>query len=338
MRRNPKTTSVQQKATKVRDRNPPRSLSTSDALWELPDPLSVLEVRHDDGSVTFVRRHGHPGGPRLLLCHGNGLAIDFYYPFWSLLEEDYELVVYDLRNHGWNAVGARTEHNFPNLIRDQEQVVEAVRTRYGDKPMVGVFHSLSALVALLSPTLGTGRTGELAGWFLLDPPLYRPGPEDPDFDEVAEKAAGMAQRRAHRFQKRSEFAELVSYMRLLLRAVPGASELMAQSVLRESEGGDGFELRCPRDYEAQIIAYVRTFAFLVDFGDLPCPTKVLGSDPTLPYAYLPTFDLSHIEAIDYDFIPEATHFLQLEKPAECVAALKEFLEDRGLSRPWIIPA
>lgn len=303
---------------------------TSDPVWELPEPLSVLEVRHDDGSVTHVRRHGHIGGPRLLLCHGNGLAMDFYYPFWSLLEKDYELVVYDLRNHGWNPVGARTEHNFPNLIRDQEQVVEAVRVRYGNKPMVGVFHSLSALIALLSPTLGTGRTGELAGWFLLDPPLYRPGPEDPDFDEVAEKAAGMAQRRAHRFQDRREFAELVSYMPLLLRAVPGASELMSRTLLRESLDGGGYELRCPRDYEAQIIAYVRTFAFLVDFGDLPCPTKVIGSDPTLPYAYLPTFDLSHIGTIEYDFIPEATHFLQLEKPAECAGALKEFLEDRGL--------
>ena len=68
----------------------------------------------------------------------------------------------------------------------------------------------------------------------------------------------------------------------------------------------------------------------MDFGSLPCPTKVIGSDPTLPYAYLPTFDLSHIETVDYDFIPETTHFLQLEKPQECVAAMSEFLKERGL--------
>ena len=35
--------------------------------------------------------------------------------------------------------------------------------------------------------------------------------------------------------------------------------------------------------------------------------------------------------MDYDFIPEATHFLQLEKPAECVAVTREFLERRGLA-------
>ncbi|MCY4398605.1 MAG: alpha/beta hydrolase [Gemmatimonadetes bacterium] len=300
-------------------------------MWELPEPLSVHDVRHDDGSVSIVRRHGNPEGPRLLLGHGNGLASDLYFPFWSLLADDFDLFLYDLRNHGWNAVGARREHNVPNLVRDQEQVIEAVSLGYGDRPTIGVFHSLSALTTLLSPTLGTGRSGSLSAWVLFDPPLFRPGPEDPDYDLIAEATAGMTRRRTHRFDHRSDFADLVSYLPLLMRAVPGASELMANTILRESGGEEGYELRCPREYEAQIVAYVRTYAFLVDFGNLPCPTKVIGSDPTLPYAYLPTFDLGHIQTVDYDFIPDTTHFLQLEKPSECVRAMCEFLEDCGLA-------
>lgn len=298
-------------------------------MWEVSEPLSVCDVRHDDGSVTIVRRHGNPHGPRLLLGHGNGLAADLYYPFWSLLTDRFDLLVYDLRNHGWNLVGEQREHNVPNLVRDQEQVVDVVARRYGDRPTIGVFHSLSALTTLLSGVLATGRTGRLSAWVLFDPPLYRPGPDDPDYDALAEKSAGMTEKRTHRFRKRSDFSDLMSYLPLLLRAVPGASELMARTILRESSD-EGYELRCPREYEAQIIAYVRTYAFLVDFGNLPCPTKVIGSDPTLPYAYLPTFNLAHIETLDYDFIPETTHFLQLEKPEECVAAMCEFLEDRGL--------
>ena len=76
--------------------------------------------------------------------------------------------------------------------------------------------------------------------------------------------------------------------------------------------------------------YVRSFSPLVDLGMLPCPTKVIGADPTLPYAYLPTLDLSHVMTVDYDFLPETTHFLQLENPAECVAVIREFLEENGL--------
>ena len=305
------------------------------ARWDIPTPRSVHEVRQDDGSVTFLRRHGNSAGPRLLLGHGNGLAMDFYYPFWSLLTDDFDVLLYDLRNHGWNDVGERAEHNLPNLIRDQERVVEAAARRYGDSPTIGVFHSLSALTTLLSDTLGTGACDRLAAWVLFDPPLYRPGPSDPDFDGIAQEAAGMAMRRSDRFGTRESFAELFDFLPLLDRAVPGASNLMAQTVLRRSSGQGlqlgGYELRCPRDYEAQIIAYVRTYAFLVDFGNLPCPTKVIGSDPTLPYAYLPTFDLSSIRSVSYDFIPETTHFLQVERPGECVAVMRDFLEERGLA-------
>lgn len=302
----------------------------SDVVWEVPKPLSVDRVRHDDGSFTNVRRHGNTRGPRLLVGHGNGLAIDLYYPFWSRFLDRFDVFVYDLRNHGWNAVGSLREHNVPNMIRDQEQVVEAVFGRYGRKHTIGVFHSLSALTALLSAELGTGRTGDLSAWVLFDPPLYRPRLGEAEFDRSADRSAELARRRTDRFQRESEFSELVHHL-LLTRAVPGVADLMASTVLRESADGQSFELRCPREYEAQIFAYARTYAFLVDLGDLPCPTKVIGSDPMMTFSYMPSFNLSHINTVDYDFIPESTHFLQVEHPAECDELMRGFLEGHGLS-------
>ena len=302
---------------------------TTKAIWEVPEPRSVCDVRHDDGSVTKLRRHGNPGGPRLLLSHGSGLALDLYYPFWSLLQDDFDLFLYDIRNHGWNAVGSASGHNVPNLVLDQERVVEALEDQYGRARTIGVFHSLAALTALLSPSLGTGRTGELSAWILFDPPMFRPKMGDVEYEELSEKLAATIRRRTDRFGDQEDFAELIRHL-LLTRAVPGAAELMARTVLRESPDGTGYELRCPREYEAQILAYTRTFAFLVDMGRLPCPTKVVGSDPTLAFSYMPSFNLSHIETVEYDFLPDTTHLLQLEQPAECVAALRRFLEARRL--------
>ena len=66
------------------------------------------------------------------------------------------------------------------------------------------------------------------------------------------------------------------------------------------------------------------------FRNTPCPTKVIGSDPTLPYTFLPTIDLGDILTVDYDFVPETTHFLQLEKPEECAEMVREFLEINDL--------
>ena len=59
--------------------------------------------------------------------------------------------------------------------------------------------------------------------------------------------------------------------------------------------------------EAQLMDYARSFFPLLDIEAYPCPIKIVGADPTLPYSYLPTFDFSHVMTVDYDFIPEATH-------------------------------
>ena len=295
-----------------------------DTVWEIPEPISVCEARLDDDSVTTVRQHGNPSGPRLVLSHGNGLAIDLYYPFWSLLAGDFELMVYDLRNHGWNQVGRRREHNIPTLIHDHDLILESIDRHYGSKPTVGVYHSLSTLVTILADTR------PYSALVLFDPPLCKPTANETEFDEAAERGAAMTKRRGYRFRTEEEFTELLSFLPGFARVLPGVRELMGRSTLRRSADGQEFELRCPREYEAQIMEYVRSFAPLLDLTLLTCPTKIIGADPTVPFAYLPTFSLSHILSVDYDFLPDATHFLQLEQPKECVALMREFLDSTGL--------
>lgn len=294
--------------------------------WEVPAPLSELEVRLDDGSVTTVRRHGNPEGLRVVMSHGNGLAIDLYYPFWSLLRDEFDLFIYDLRNHGWNAVGPRLSHNVPTLIRDQDLVLEAIDRSFGKRPRIGIFHSVSALTTLFS----SAQDGSFSALVLFDPPLCKPGASQIEFDTAAERLASRVRQRSRHFRSESELAEILSYMPAYTRVIPGVCELVASTTLRESPSGQGYDLRCPPEYEAQIVEYTRSFSVLADLDTLSCPTKAIGADPTLPSAYLPTFDMSHILTVDYDFLPETTHLLQLEKPAECVASVREFLEGVGL--------
>ena len=293
---------------------------TAETIWDVPEPASVSEVRLHDDSITTVRRYGTPSGLRLVMSHGNGLAIDLYYPFWSLLAEDFDLVVYDLRNHGWNRVGVQQNHNIPILMHDHDLILESIARRYGDKPTVGVFHSVSALISLLS------FSKRFAAQILFDPPLCKPTANEAEFEAAAERRAAMARRRGHRFRTEREFAELLAYLPGFTRVVPGVRELMASTTLRRSPDGQEFELRCPREYEAQVIEYVRSFSPLMDLEGLACPTKVVGADPTLPNTYLPTFDLSHMLTVDYDFLPESTHFLQLEQPENCARMLRGYLE------------
>ena len=303
---------------------------TNDSPWNVPRPDSTCDVRLDECTVATVRRYGNSTGPRLILSHGNGLAIDIYYPFWSLLTGDFDLMVYDLRNHGWNNVGDRRDHNIPTLIADHDRILDAIFRDYGEKATIGVFHSLSTLVTLLS--FSDHRYSALV---LFDPPLCKPAASETEFDAAAERTAALARRRTERFVNEEQFAELLSFVPGFARVLPGVRELMARSMLRKAKDGEGYELRCPRDYEAQIAEYVRSFSPMLDLTNLTCPTKVVGADPTVPFAYLPTFDLSHATVVDYDFVPEASHFLQLENPGECVAILRQFLEQQGLVRNGI---
>ena len=59
--------------------------------------------------------------------------------------------------------------------------------------------------------------------------------------------------------------------------------------------------------------------------------KVIGSDPTYQFSFMPAFDLSALDEMNYDYIPESTHLLQLEYPHECASKLVEFLETHGLA-------
>ena len=293
----------------------------SEGLWKVPKPHSVAEVRLDDGSVTALRRHGNREGPRLVLSHGNGLAIDLYYPFWSLLADDFDLIVYDLRNHGWNAVGSSEVHSLPSFVRDHDVILEATDRHFGAKAKVGVFHSVAALTTLLSTATESGYSARV----LFDPPVCKPGRSQVQFDDAAEFTAAMTRRRTDRFKSEADFAAVLSVASAFSRVVPGVLELMARTTLRPAANGVEYELRCPKEYEAQIVDYARAFSVLVDLEALTCPTKVIGADPTLPYSYLPTFDMSHVMTVDYDFIPETTHFLPLENPEACAAATRDFV-------------
>ena len=295
------------------------------AGWEIPEPLAVCEVRLAGEAVAAVRRHGNRRSSlRLVLSHGNGLAIDLYYPFWSLLADDFDLIVYDLRNHGWNSVSARKHHNIPTLIHDHDLILDTIAHHYGDKPTVGVFHSLSALIALLS------FKDAYSALALFDPPLCKPNANVAEFDESVERTSAMARCRWNRFRSEDEFADLLAYLPGFARVLPGVRELMARTTLRRTTDGDAYELRCPREFEAQILQYMRGFAPLLDLEMVSCPTKVIGADPTLPYTFLPSFDLGHIGAVDYDFVADATHLLQLEKPVDCAEMLRTFLVANGL--------
>ena len=297
--------------------------------FKVPPPTAVHEVRLPDGDGITVRRHGNPDGPRIVLSHGNGFAADSYYLVWGRLLDEFEVIVFDLRNHGWNEVGSVMRHNVPQFAKDLDYVTGEVQRHFGQKPTLGVFHSTSALAASLSPSLAKGYEG----LFLLDPPLCKPGITYSRLDASGVWMARRARRRAVRFESLEKFVWMMEIIGgTFFKPVAGAWELLGRSTFREEVDG-GWVLRCPREYEAYIAEYISALGVVVELTRLQCPVRVLGADPTLPYSFVPSFNLRVLVECDYDFIPEATHLLFLEKPDVCAARIRAFAARCGLVLP-----
>ncbi len=214
--------------------------------FSVPCPQSLLEITASDGAVIRLRRHGNPNGVRLILSHGNGFAIDAYYPFWQRFLADYDVLVFDQRNHGLNP-RSKGNHTLEQMAIDLSVILSRVDEAFGRKAIVGAFHSLSTLASLIH---GITYSYPWQALVLFDPPLAPP-PGHRLFEMATKYQKIMAKwalNRPRHFVAREELADYFRQTRRMRNCVPGAVELMAKSITRRAPEG-GFELSCPPEYE-----------------------------------------------------------------------------------------
>ena len=293
--------------------------------WNVPKPHAVHEVQAKDGYPITLRRHGNPAGPRLVVCHGNGFAIDAYWPFWSQFTDGFDVFVHDVRGHGWNPVGGLAAHSIPTIAEDFACLSRSIDRYFGAKPKIGIFHSLTALTTLHSQI----SDGYLA-LVLFDPPLRLPGRAMGELEKLGLRMGAATRKRRDHFETLDAYVELLSSVPAFECMDAENLDLLARTTLRPASVGGGYELRCPREHEAQLWDSLYPFAGKADFRTITCPVKVIGSDPTVPNSFLPGTAMPELLRVDYDFVPETTHLLQLEKPQTCATFTLEYFVKAGL--------
>ncbi len=302
------------------------------AGFVLPEPAETLDLTMDDGAPIRVVRHGNPAGPRVVLSHGNGFASDSYFPFWRLMLERFDLALFDFRNCGRNPFHASSPHNYSRFVRDYAEVHGAIVAEMGEKTTIGVFHSLSAITALLATCDGTRHWDAL---LLFDPPVVPPeGSQlrDP-FMTAAEMLRDAARARQNRFRNPGELADVFCYLNRFRRLRKGVAELNARSVLRFDPACEDWQLCCPGQVEANLYTEAAELPIWRKPGPHARPLMIVGSDPEPEDAwktaaccrlFCETFD------IDYAVVPDTSHLLQLEEPEQCFALFSGFLADNGI--------
>lgn len=299
----------------------------------VPTPMTTIDLEMDDGAVVRVRQHGNKNGPRVILAHGNGFAIDAYYPFWRHLLERFEVVLYDQRNHGYNPRHDAAHNNISNFVGDMERVFQQVQTSFGRKKTAGIFHSVSAITAIWHALDVSWRWDALV---LFDPPLV-PSIGHP-LHEIARnfqrKMSEWAKDRPERFASPGELSDQLKKSKSLSRWVEGSHELMALSILREDKEAGDWVLCCPPQGESEVYASNSRLDLCPRLGELKGPVKFIASDPDDPNVRSPGLvnrALHEEFGHPYEAVPGTTHLLQIEKPAECASIVIAFLEEAGFA-------
>jgi pimeloyl-ACP methyl ester carboxylesterase len=298
----------------------------------VPAPLATADLTMSDGAVIRLRRHGNPAGPRVALSHGNGLAIDAYLPFWSQMLAGWDVILFDQRNHGENPLHGAAGHTWARITADNPEIFDGIARAFGAKPVVGAFHSLSAVAAAMAAMRFGPRWSHLV---LIDPPIFpRRGHPLENIEEMhMVDMAALARRRPERYPDPAAFAAQLAARAMFRRWVPWAHELFARATLRPDPAGDGWILRCPRALEASIFEHNVDPTIWPRMGALGVPVFLIGADPKLEGQQAPAFlteGLAADQGLPYAMIPDTTHFLQIERPREALAALEDFLSGQGI--------
>ena len=300
---------------------------------ELPAPQATLDLTMDDGAPIRVVRHGNPSGPRVVLSHGNGFASDSYFPFWQHMLERFDLALFDIRNCGRNPFHAAEPHGYHRFARDNVAVHRAIAEAWGGKTTIGVFHSMSAIAALLAVIEGVWHWDALV---LFDPPVMPPvgHPLHAPLVAAGEILRDAARIRQNRFSDPAELAEVFRTLHRFRRMRRGVAELNARSTLRFVPADGAWELCCPGPVEAGLYTDVEALPIWQEAGPPARPMLIVGSDPGLDGALKTSrrcAEFCEVHGIEYAAVPDTTHLLQVEEPERCFALFNRFLEDHGIT-------
>ncbi|MCC2098726.1 MAG: alpha/beta hydrolase [Hyphomicrobiales bacterium] len=290
-----------------------------------------IEVAIEGGAGLVIRRHANPGRPRLLLSHGNGFAIDGYRALWSLFADDFELVLFDQRNHGRNPLGPIETHSVAAMAGDHLTVQKAIVEAWGPRFTTGLFHSVSSIASIRASRDHQAQWDALV---LFDPPLIAPEgnalrAKGQRIDEIL---SDFARNRPHHFTDPSEQAAI--YRTQIGREwVEGADLDMARAVTRPAADG-GYDLCCPGEYEARIYYDNAHFESYQALSSLRQPTLIIGADPEhgrpMPPALVgPVAAREH--GIPHIIVPGTGHMLQVEKPDIIAEHVRTFVAAQSSS-------
>lgn len=288
-----------------------------------------LHVTCDNGEMAglkWSREGDEASAPALIFCHANGFCASTYRALLQPLAEmtGLSVVALDLRGHGRTSLPADPEcqDSWNNHARDIAQAVTAL----APQGCVLAGHSMGATSALLA---GARLGGQVKGLVLLDPVLapqafylYARLPWVFNHWRKHFPMARNASRRRANFESRAQaIAAYTGRGAFKTWPVSVIADYCEDGLVEVPDGG--VSLSCAPAFEAACFAGQRHNP-LSALQRLSCPVHLLrgGTFSTTAAVILPFLKRHKVRV---DTLKDNGHFLPMEAPEVCRAAMAEML-------------
>ncbi|MBU2891380.1 alpha/beta fold hydrolase [Celeribacter halophilus] len=299
-----------------------------------PIDLSTCETHFcemDDGAKIAFRRWSGPKHKRIVISHGNGLAVDGFAEFGAALAAEFEIVAFDMRNHGMSPQSPHPDDPWPRYIADVPLIYNAISETFGEKETHGAFHSMASACTLIAQSLTPSPWSTLT---LFEPPI-RPAVQSKameDFDQIQASLSARAAKRRRTFPSPAKLA--ASFERApSFGGIPKSSieRLAAGSVFeRGTNSEEPWELVLMPEAEALNFIKANDLHLYWDgLSNVKTPVQIITGDRVshdMPYL----IDIADIMAMQFGFpiasVAGTNHFMQLQEPELCAQHIFDFVK------------
>jgi pimeloyl-ACP methyl ester carboxylesterase len=287
----------------------------------------LMDYQNITSTSSGKRIHGITCGTGPLplhFLHANGFCAGAYLPLFEHFKDDFTVIATDIPGHGdSDNHGYKRIHHWDIFI---DHVKDAI-VSHTDRPIVGVGHSLGAVVTLLTAARHPGLFSRIV---LIDPVIFTKSMLL--FLSIAKKTGLMkynplaqgARRRKTSFTSKEEALERFSAGRGMFRTwKPEFIKAYCDHGLSWKSNGRG-TLKCDPETEAQIYESV-----LLDIWNYPpdvtCPALLIRGEQSDTFTAKAAETLNRvIRDSKLVTVSGATHFVPMEKPAHVRKAIFDF--------------
>ncbi|HEX5631345.1 MAG TPA: alpha/beta hydrolase [Acidimicrobiia bacterium] len=255
-------------------------------------------------------------GVAVLLAHANGFCKEMWRPVTEEVDGIVALAI-DQRGHGGSAIGS-PPYDWWDLGRDALTWSETMAA-----PRIGVGHSSGGAALVKSELLRPGTWSHL----VLVEPIVFPGPfQRAETHPLVEGAL----RRRPGFGTREETRAAYAGRGPFRRWTDAALDLYVEHGFRDDADGRRV-LVCSPEVEAEFYRMATAHGAWDRLGEVACPvTLIVGEDSDSHPVEFATIQAARFQQARLVVVPDAGHFVPMEKPGVVADAIRQALRGEGV--------